>query len=104
MDVEVIKGLGELGLGSKQMRNRLKPILDYVKAYASTNNSDVTKLLGLLIHTINYSASGEGSKTKPAIGRTLFEVAIPNQELSNDHGLSFLTKYKFGKWQYTELR
>ena len=104
MDVEVIKGLGELGLGSKQMRNRLKPILDYVKSYASTNNIDVTQLLGLLIHTINYSASGEGSKAKAAIGRSLFEVAIPNQELSNDHGLSFLTKYKFGKRQYTELR
>ena len=86
------------------MRRRLKPVLDDVKKYASSNKIEVTQLLGLLIHTINYPAAGEGSKAKAAIGLSLFKDDIPKRELSNDHGLSFLTKYKFGKRQYTELR
>ena len=99
-----MKSLGELKLGSNQMRKILKPVLDDVKKYASTNKIEVTQLLGLLIHTINYPAIGEGSKAKAAIRLSLFEDNIPNRELSNDHGLSFLTKYKFRKWLYTELR
>ena len=49
-----MKSLGELKLGSNQMRRRLKPVLDDVKKYASTNKIEVTQLLGLLIHTIKY--------------------------------------------------
>ena len=102
--VRSMKSLGELKLGSTQMRRRLKPVLDDVKKYASSNKIEVTQLLGLLIHTINYPATGEGSKAKAAIRLSLFEDNISNRELSNDHGLSFLTKYKFRKWLYTELR
>ena len=99
-----IKSLVDLKLGSTQMRQRLKPIVEVVKQHAFTNKIEVTRLLGLLIHSINYPATGEGSKAKAAIGLSLFENNIPESEMSNDQALSLLTKYKFGKRQYTNLR
>ena len=102
--VRCMKNLGELKFGSNQMRIRLKPVIDNVKTFASTNNIDVTQLLGLIIHTINYPAAGAGSKAKAAIGLSLFEDNVHNSEVSNDYALNVLTKYKFGKRQYTELR
>ena len=99
-----MKNLGELKVGSNQMRKRLKPVIDDVKKCASTNNIDVTQLLGLMIHTINYPATGTGSKAKAAIGLSLFQDNCQNNEISNDYALNILTKYKFGKRQYTELR
>ena len=77
--VRSMKSLGELKLGSTQMRRRLKPVLDDVKKYASSNKIEVTQLLGLLIHTINYPAAGEGSKEKAAIGLSLFKDDIPKK-------------------------
>ena len=99
-----IKSLVELKLGSTQMRKRLKPIIDSVKQHALINDIEVTRLLGLLIHNINYSAEGEGSKAKAAIGLSLFKNNIPEREMSTDQALSLLTKYKFGKRQYTNMR
>ena len=99
-----IKSLVELKLGSTQMRKRLKPIIDNVKQHALMNDIEVTRLLGLLIHNINYSATGEGSKAKAAIGLSLFKDNIPEREMSTDQALSLLTKYKFGKRQYTNMR
>ena len=75
-----------------------------MKQHAFTNKIEVTRLLGLLIHSINYSATGEGSKSKATIGFSLFENNIPESEISTDQALSLLTKYKFGKRQYTNLR
>ena len=86
------------------MRKRLKPIIDSVKQHALINDIEVTRLLGLLIHNINYSAEGEGSKAKAAIGLSLFKNDIPEREMSTDQALSLLTKYKFGKRQYTNMR
>jgi len=76
--VRSMKSLGELKLGSTQMRRRLKLVLE-VKKYASSNKIEVTQLLGLLIHTINYPAAGEGSKAKAAIGLSLFKDDIPKK-------------------------
>ena len=98
------KSLGDLKLGSNQMRKRLRPIVDEIKNHAMINKIDVTRLLGLLIHNINYSATGEGSKSKAAIGISLFTENVPDSEMSNDQALSVLTKYKLGKRQYTDLR
>ena len=98
------KSLGDLKLGSNQMRKRLKPILDDIKKHATANNIDVTRLLGLMIHNINYSATGEGSKAKAANGRSLFTENVPDSDMSVDQALSIFTKYKFGKRQYTDLR
>ena len=89
--------LGDLKLGSNQMRKRLKPIIDDIKQHATTNNIDVTRLLGLLIHNINYSATGQGSKAKAAIGLSLFTENVPDSDKSVDQALGILTKYKFGK-------
>ena len=99
-----IKSLVDLTFGSTQMSARLKPIIEDIKKHASTNEIEVTRLLGLLIHKINYSATGVGSKAKAAIGLSLFEDNIPETEFSADKALSLLTKYKFGKRQYTNLR
>ena len=98
------KSLAELKLGSSQMKRRLKPIFDAVKDYASQNDIEVTRLLGLMIHTYNYSEKGEGRKSKAAIGLSLFEDNIPKSEMSTDKALSILTNCKFGKRQYTNLR
>ena len=76
--VRSMKSLGELKLGSTQMRRRLKLVLE-VKKYASSNKIEVTQLLGLLIHTINYPAAGEGSKAKAAIGLSLIKDDIPKK-------------------------
>ena len=97
------KNLKELVLGGTQMKYRLDPLITDVKTYASENDIDVTELLGL-IYVINWPAKGEGSKVKAKIGRELFNGNTPVGEVSNDVALNFLTKYKFGKWQYTELR
>ena len=99
-----IKSLDDLKLGSTQMRKRLKPIIEDIKQHAVINNIEVTRLLGLMIHSINYTATGEGSKAKAAIGLSLFEDNVPESEMSTDQALSLLTKYKFGKRQYTNLR
>ena len=98
------KSLTELTLNSTQMRSRLKPVINYVKEYASENNIDVTSLLGLMIYNINYSAKGEGRKAKAAIGKSLFLDKMPESEMSTNKALSLLTNYKFGKRQYTNLR
>ena len=99
-----MKSLQELKLGSTQMRKRLKPIIEDVKQHASVNDIEVTRLLGLLIHTINYSATGEGCKAKAAIGLSLFEDNIPESEITTVEALSLMTNYKFGKRQYINLR
>ena len=98
------KNLKELVLGGTQMKYRLDPLITDVKTYASENDIDVTELLGLIIYVINWPAKGEGSKVKAKIGRELFNGNTPVGEISNDVALNFLTKYKFGKRQYTELR
>ena len=74
--VRSMKSLGELKLGSTQMRRRLKLVLE-VKKYASSNKIEVTQLLGLLIHTINYPATGEGSKQRQQLGYLYLKIIFP---------------------------